>query len=214
MYYSQFKQDQWLNENIFHDKKDGLFIDIGAHDGKSINNSLFFNELGWDGICFEPIPDVFRKLHENRMDCAVKRAAVWTETTTRKFLQIQGYSEMLSGFPDQFPEAHRARINQEVQQYNQTIKEIDVDCIDINEIIDWSVGKQKDKSLAEADILFLDTEGSEDAILRHLDYSKTNIKTIVFENNYDDDNIRQFLKSKGYEYLIRLEIDDIFRKIG
>ena len=41
-YYSQFKQDQVLNEQIFKNKTDGFFVDIGAYDGITDSNSLFF----------------------------------------------------------------------------------------------------------------------------------------------------------------------------
>ena len=39
MFYSQHKQDEYLEKNIFKGYKNGFFIDIGAHDGKSINNT-------------------------------------------------------------------------------------------------------------------------------------------------------------------------------
>ena len=41
-FYSQDKQDKFLEENVFKGYKNGVFIDVGAHDGKSINNTLFF----------------------------------------------------------------------------------------------------------------------------------------------------------------------------
>ena len=44
MFYSQDKQDKYLETNIFKGYKNGFFIDIGAHDGKSINNTLYFEE--------------------------------------------------------------------------------------------------------------------------------------------------------------------------
>ena len=56
-YYSQFKQDQFLNEVLFNNKKNGFFIDIGAHDGVTISNTLFFEKQNdWKGICIEPNP--------------------------------------------------------------------------------------------------------------------------------------------------------------
>ena len=40
-YYSQREQDKFINEVIFTNKKCDYFIDIGAHDGVSINNTFF-----------------------------------------------------------------------------------------------------------------------------------------------------------------------------
>lgn len=66
-YYSQYKQDEILNNQIFRNFRNGVFLDIGAHDGETLSNSLFFEEeLGWSGICFEQIPEIFEKLKQRR----------------------------------------------------------------------------------------------------------------------------------------------------
>ena len=55
-YNSQYGQDRYLNEHFFHDKEGGFFVDIGAHNGVTISDSLFYEkELGWKGICLESI---------------------------------------------------------------------------------------------------------------------------------------------------------------
>jgi hypothetical protein len=55
-YYSQYKQDKFLHENIFKDHINGIFVDAGAHDGISLNNTLFFEKnYNWTGINIEPI---------------------------------------------------------------------------------------------------------------------------------------------------------------
>src|SRR5260221_7249446 len=65
-YYSQCGQDQFLYENFFRTKREGVFVDIGAHDGIFYSNTKFFEELGWQGLCIEPIPEVFEQLKKNR----------------------------------------------------------------------------------------------------------------------------------------------------
>ena len=63
--YSQYGQDILLNNLI--NKQNGFFIDIGAHDGICFSNSyLFETELEWNGICIEPLPNIFKKLEKNR----------------------------------------------------------------------------------------------------------------------------------------------------
>ena len=63
MYYSQCKQDQYINESFFKGKDSGVFVDIGAHNGISLSNSYFFEkELGWNGVCIEPMPEVYSEL--------------------------------------------------------------------------------------------------------------------------------------------------------
>ena len=58
-YYSQYKQDVILDKHVFKGFRNGFFVDVGAHDGKSLNNTLYFEEsLGWSGINIEPIKSV------------------------------------------------------------------------------------------------------------------------------------------------------------
>ena len=67
MFNSQEKQDELLEKNVFKGYKNGFFVDVGAHDGRSINNTLYFEEANnWTGICIELMPDTFINLQENR----------------------------------------------------------------------------------------------------------------------------------------------------
>ena len=60
MFHSQYNQDKYLETNIFKGFQNGFFVDVGAHDGKSLNNTLFFEENNnWTGINIEPIKSVF-----------------------------------------------------------------------------------------------------------------------------------------------------------
>jgi hypothetical protein len=66
MFYSQDKQDEFLEFAIFKGYKNGIFVDVGAHDGKTYNNTLYFEENNnWTGINFEPIKDVYLNLVKN-----------------------------------------------------------------------------------------------------------------------------------------------------
>ena len=69
MFKSQFKQDELLEKNVFKGHKHGVFVDIGAHDGVNLNNTLYFEKYnGWTGINVEPIKKVYDRLITNRPD--------------------------------------------------------------------------------------------------------------------------------------------------
>lgn len=56
MFYSHDNQDKYLETHVFKGYKNGFFIDVGAHNGKVINNTLYFEENNsWTGINIEPI---------------------------------------------------------------------------------------------------------------------------------------------------------------
>jgi FkbM family methyltransferase len=205
-YYSQYKQDEYLNENFFKNKKNGVFVEIGAHDGVSGSNSLFFEEtLHWDGICIEAIPSVFEKLINNRRCKCVCKAA-WKENTNKIFRIIDGYSEMLSGLIDCYEDEHVQRINNEIFQMHQNFKDVEVECCDINDLLE-------SHKLFNIDYLSIDVEGSEFEILNHLDFNKFNIEFLTVENNYKSEKIRDLMRSENYELICELNIDDVYKKI-
>ena len=62
-FFSRSGLDQLLFENFFRGKRGGVFVDAGAADGETSNNSLFFERfMDWRGLCVEPRPDLFAKL--------------------------------------------------------------------------------------------------------------------------------------------------------
>jgi FkbM family methyltransferase len=206
MYYSQYGQDKWLEENVFQGKRDGLFIDIGASDGVTLSNTFFFEkERNWLGVCFEPHPEAFKKLAQSRINLCYPWA-VWSEDVIKKFTVIDGYSEMLSGLTDAYPPAHQWRIKQEIQQFNQQTREIDVQCKSISKILEaMTKGYGKD-----VDLISIDTEGSELEILKSVDYDVYRIHAIACENNYEDYELRGFMNKKGFGLRARLGVDDLF----
>ena len=44
MYYSQSGEDEFLNENYFKNKRDGVYIELGALDGVLYSNTKFFED--------------------------------------------------------------------------------------------------------------------------------------------------------------------------
>lgn len=203
-YHSQYKQDQFLNENFFKNKRNGIFVDIGAYDGIEGSNSYFFEKhLEWKGLCVEPIPSVFNKLIKNR-NCFCEQVAAWKENDIKKFKIIEGYSEMLSGLIDSYEDEHKKRIDSEIKAFDQKSIEIEIQCIDINLLL-------LKYHLCNIDFLSIDTEGSEIEILKKLDFSKFKIKYISVENNYKKPEIREILKKANFELINRLNIDDIYK---
>ena len=202
-YRSQYGQDRILNELYYKDKVGGIFVDIGAHDGETLSNTFYYEKaLAWKGLCIEPLPKVFSQLERNR-SCTLIKGAAWSENTTKTFRVIEGYSEMLSGLVDTYPQDHIDRIESETRQSAQTITDIDVECYNTLELL-------LQNNLTDIDLLSIDVEGSELEILRSIDYSQIKIKVILAENNYNDENLRSFLAGKGYRFDSRIVIDDVY----
>jgi FkbM family methyltransferase len=66
-YYSQCGEDRWLLENFPElATRNGVFVEVGAYDGIESSNTLALEQLGWTGMCFEPSPESYELLAQNR----------------------------------------------------------------------------------------------------------------------------------------------------
>jgi FkbM family methyltransferase len=203
-YYSQIGQDQFLNETVFRGKEAGTFVDIGAYNGIEFSNSYFFEKhKNWNGICVEPLPDVYKELTKNRK-CICIEGAISTEQGYQNFLQAQGlYSEMLSGLVNEFDPRHVERIKLTQQSYGGSVEVIPVATYPLQVILD-------NCGITHIDLCSIDTEGAELTVLKTIDFSKVKIECLTIENNYQETTIQNYLQDKGYILLTKLEFDDIY----
>ena len=199
--YSQDNQDIYILEQFFPHKRDGVFVDIGAHDGVTISNSLLFEEIGWSGICVEPLPKIFEQLKQNRKCQCVNGVISNKDVDYVSFCAIDGYAEMLSGIIDAYDPLHKIRILNESAAYGCTRQKIQVQNFKFNELIKFK----------HIQLLDIDTEGGELEILKSINYELYNIDLILVENNYNNADMRAFLTTKNFEHVIKLGADDLFK---
>jgi FkbM family methyltransferase len=204
-YYSQIKQDQFVNEH-FGGMEKGTFIDIGATDGIHFNNTYFLEkEKAWFGICLEPNEQQYLKLRKNRFAISLNKA-VWRDDKGVDFLEIaegedpEGY--MLSGIVEAMDRRHKDRIKLQVKEGEYQRKKVPT--VTLNQLFEKY-------ALKTVHYCSLDTEGSEEVILKSFNFDKYDIRVFSVENNYDENGIREFMKSKGYKFK-RLMWDDIYYK--
>jgi FkbM family methyltransferase len=198
--YSQYQQDVYILNNYFPNKKDGVFVDIGAHDGVSLSNSLLFEEQGWDGVCIEPLPKVFEKLIKNRKCTCVNGAVSDKDGEYIEFCAIEGDCEMLSGILEKYDNAHKERILRESRGNNSTRQKLKIANLKFNDIIKFK----------HINLLGLDTEGGELDILKSIDYNKYVIDFILVENNYGTSDFYGFLKTKNFKFVTSLGCDQLY----
>lgn len=200
-YFSQAGQDKWLLENFFAGKSDGFFVDIGAHDGVSINNTYRLERDGWQGIAIEANPSIYPLLRKNRK-CITENCAVAAFSGIGKFRMIYGHAEMLSGLISEYDPRHLKRIAKEVGEYGGNYSDISIECRTLNEILETH-------KISHIDYLSIDIEGSEYNLLRSIDFDKFTINVISVENNYHDWKIPYLLKGKGFR-LHSIVSDEIY----
>jgi len=202
-YYGQAGQDRYLNEKIFQGKEVGFFVDVGAHDGIHYSNSYFFEKhKNWNGICIEPLPEIFHELRKNRK-CICIDGAISREQGYQEFLCLKGYSEMLSGLANEYDSRHIERIKQELHVHGGNYQLIKVKTYPLQLIFDIH-------GITHVDFCSIDTEGSELTVLQSIDFSKVQIECIIAENNYKENTVVEYLQKLGYQLVDQLDLDDVF----
>ena len=194
MFYSQDKQDQILETQVFKGYKNGFFMDIGAHDGKSINNTLYFEESNnWTGVNVEPIKKVYNDLVVNRPNCININCAVCNNDGISEFICNKGYTEMISGIKDTFDPRHMQRLQRENRRYGSTTEIIEVETKRLETICD-------SHKITHINYLSIDVEGAEFEVIKSINFDKVYIDVIGFENNYEDTSIPivEYLKERNY----------------
>ena len=155
-YSGQIEQDFLLDSAVFQGMRDGVFVDIGAHDGTTLSNTLVFErERGWRGLCIEPNPAVFTQLAKARK-VPTLNVAVGAENGVLPFRQVIGHGEMLSGLVDTTSPDHMARVEREVARFGGNTTIIDVPVRRLDDIL-------TEYGIDEVHYLSIDTEGAERA---------------------------------------------------
>ena len=196
MFHSQDSQDFYLETNIFKGYKNGFFVDVGAHDGITINNTLYFEKNNnWNGINIEPIKKVYDKLVINRPNNINLNCAVCNSDGETDFLCNTGYTEMISGIKDTFDNRHLNRLKNENSQMGSVTEVIKVNTKNLETIFD-------ENNISHINYLSIDVEGAEFEVIKSINFDKVFIDVIGFENNYDDNSIPilEYLQNKNFEF--------------
>jgi FkbM family methyltransferase len=214
MFYSQCGQDEYLEKNVFKGYKNGIFVDVGAHDGISINNTLYFEKNNnWTGINIEPIKKVFNNLVINRPNNINLNCAVCNNDGETEFLCNTGWTEMISGIKDNFDQRHWQRLEKENKEKGSFTEVIKVNTKKLETIF-------HENNIKHVNYLSIDVEGAEFEVIKSINFDKVFIDVIGFENNYYDVSVpiikyleqKNFVVNRIYEDIFMINRKSIFNK--
>jgi FkbM family methyltransferase len=203
MFHSQDGQDAYLENCIFKGHKNGFYVDVGAHDGVTINNTLYFEKNNnWTGINIEPIKKVFDRLVDNRPNNINLNCAVCNNDGETDFLCNTGYTEMISGIKNTFDARHMKRLQNENMQMGSTTEVIKVNTKKLETILD-------ENNISHINYLSIDVEGAEFEVIKSINFDKVFIDVIGFENNYHDTSIPiiKYLENKNFVVIHKTTLD-------
>ena len=203
-YHSEAGQDVWLEENVFRGRRNGVFFEAGALDGILHSNSLFFErERGWSGLLVEANPSLISHLCANRPNSGVFPGALWSEKGYSHFEQINGGLFGWSGLLVARDDATLKKVRTHIPVNARPI--VGVPTYTLEYVLDYA-------GMKSIDYLSLDIEGAELEVLKDFPFPKYDIDVIGVEDNAGDNiALADLLRGNGFEHLVRIGNDEIWR---
>ena len=202
--HSQYGQDIAAHE-LLGMPSTGVFMDIGANDGITFSNSLYFEQLGWQGICVEPSPHVFKTLQSKR-NCHCVNACISDRDGTVDFIAVEGPSHMLSGIEAFLDERHLERIDREIASKGGSKSRIQIEALSPATLL-------KRYNYDKIDFLSIDTKGCELPILNNFDFNSTPTRCISIENGSRSSQLFTFMASRGFRLATCVGCDELYTSI-
>jgi len=193
-FYSQNGEDCIL-WNLFTDQDTpGCFVDIGALDGKCFSNTYSFEQAGWAGLCVEAHPAYIDILKKNRPNSIVIHAAISNQdkASTTFYANARGaLSTLVGGLRKEFQAKYK--------RTNPAWTPIQVPMRTLTSVL-------AEHQLSTVDVVSMDVEGGELAILREFDFSKCMPRVWVIEaiNKHRETLTQSIMKAAGYTFARKL----------
>ncbi|XP_056016274.1 uncharacterized protein LOC125673093 isoform X2 [Ostrea edulis] len=155
--YSQVKQDEVVYDIL---RKDGgFFLDIGAHDGQFLSNTLWLErQHGWTGLLIEANPELCEQIDKLKRNAWRLCACLSSTQKTVSFIKGGG----VGGIEDNIDEHHMKMLDKK--------NKVTVPCYSLEKVLD-------DIGVHHIDFYSLDVEGAEMVIL---DSMKSGLKSGAF----------------------------------
>lgn len=203
--YSQEGEDMILNR-IFEGKRQGFYVDVGAHHPRRFSNTFLFYRRGWSGINIEPNPDVIRIFNSERprdinLQCGVAESGA--------VLKYHYFSDpALNTFDLEVVKSRLANTPYKL------VKAEDVVITRLDDILKKHLPPETD-----IDFLSIDVEGFDLSVLKSNDWNLFRPACVLAEvlnstlEQAINSDIAQFMRSNGYSVFARTYNTLIFRSI-
>lgn len=168
----------WKLVDLF-DKKDGVFIEVGAYDGILQSNTLLLEQhFGWEGILVEANPYLVSKIKKNRPTAHVFSCALGTFAQNNTYVlgDFSKNSLMCSIDGTRLNSTPNCKVL--IRSLQSILEEL---------------------KISHIDFFSLDTEGYEYNILNGIDFDKTTFNYLLIEiYSWDYEKIVSLLDKNGY----------------
>ncbi len=204
---SQFGEDLFLDE-LFAGQAEGFFVEVGAYDGTTYAVTYAFEAMGWTGLLVEAVPSLHALAVARRPGSRVVNAAVSRRGSsgTASFTHLidsrapggggGGYDA--SSFLDD-PAGRRF-----TKRPPRTPEErVEVPLTTMDDLLAEHAGA--------VDLVVIDVEGHEIALLDGFDLARFRPRVIVIEDHGlgADPTLAEYLGARGYEHVCWLSYNRV-----
>jgi FkbM family methyltransferase len=197
-YFSESFQDRYLNETIFHGRRGGVFVDIGAFDGVTGSNTLFFEKFrGWTGVSIQSDEHRIAELKEMRSVPCANTCIAALDGHAAFYRVREGFTQMGGLVATFSPEA-----TEFLAQRSMT-DAIILPTRRLDHVLEAH-------GLRHIDYLSIDIEGAELSVLSTLDFNRFSITALSVERNSNEAAVHTLLRNAGFCRVRQLGGDDIF----
>jgi FkbM family methyltransferase len=172
MSYSQNKEEEAILR-FFKDTK-GTFLDIGANDGETLSNTRQLALNGWSGVCVEPSPKAFDKLHELYKKSPVQCIQV----AISDFCGVTEFHESGEHLGKGDCALLSTIVKSELKRWNGT----ESFTLSSTSVVDFE-GLLARSAYSRFDFISIDAEGVDLKILKQIDFDKLKTKMVCVEWN-------------------------------
>mgnify|MGYP001165519785 FL=1 len=200
-------------DNVIEYKQDGVFVEVGANDGKTGSFTFNLAKIGWTGLNIEPIPRLYQECVENHREH--KNVINLNCGIGEKNEEVEIYDA-----------GTLSTIDEETYVNYKTVGEFKNICIENKKhlvkvrIMDEVL---KEEKIENIELLVIDVEGYEEKVLSGFSIDEYNPKIIIIEigDQYKDfiknENIREkfkrlrsYLKKHNYSLLVNDVVDNVY----
>lgn len=205
--FSQEGEDLVLHR-LFGDKRNGFFIDIGAHHPYRFSNTYKFHLMGWKGINIDPLPGSMKLFDEKRPDDINLEIAILD--TKGEDLKYFVFDEPAL---NTFDEVAAIKLNTETHYKIQN--KINVEIHRLDDILDKHLPINQN-----IDFISIDVEGFDLNVIKSNNWLKYRPKYVICESlskTLEEDfkgEITVYMKSKNYNLKSKTVNSLIYKEIG
>lgn len=205
LYWSQEGEDILL-KRIFANKKNGFYVDVGAHHSSRFSNTYkLYKENYWRGVNIDPSLSSYLDLKKKRKRDININVGI---SDKKEILKFYSFNEgALNTF--NLKKKNQLKLNYKLKKTER------IHCKKLSEVLDGCLKKD-----IKIDLLTIDTEGHDLKVLKSNNWNKYLPDYIIVEissSTLDEiikDSITKFLKKRHYSIYSKLHKSVIFKLIN